>query len=127
MPIKTALNQLLEGQDLSSATMQDAMHQIMTGACDDAQIAGFLVALRLKGETVEEITAAAEVMVSLSSKVNVSADNLIDIVGTGGDGTSTFNVSTAAAFVAAGAGCSCLLYTSPSPRDKRQSRMPSSA
>ena len=106
MPIKTALNQLLEGQDLSSATMQDAMHQIMTGACDDAQIAGFLVALRLKGETVEEITAAAEVMVSLSSKVNVSADNLIDIVGTGGDGTSTFNVSTAAAFVAAGAGCS---------------------
>lgn len=105
MPIKSALNYLLEGQHLSPSSMQQAMQQIMTGECDDAQIAGFLVALRVKGETVDEITAAAEVMASLSSKVTVEADNLVDIVGTGGDGTSTFNVSTAAAFVAAGAGC----------------------
>ena len=80
------------------------MKEIMSGECTDAQIGGLLIALRMKGETVDEITAAAEVMASLSSRVNVSTPNAIDIVGTGGDGTSTFNVSTAAAFVAAGAG-----------------------
>jgi len=105
MTIQDALQQLLDKQDLSRSHMQQAMQQIMTGACDDAQIAGFLVALRMKGETVDEITAAAEVMASLSSTVKVDASNLIDIVGTGGDATSTFNVSTAASFVAAGAGC----------------------
>ena len=80
------------------------MHQIMTGECSDAQIGGLLVALRMKGETVDEITAAASVMSELASHVKVNAEPLIDIVGTGGDGTQTFNVSTAASFVAAGAG-----------------------
>ncbi|MCL4143545.1 UNVERIFIED_CONTAM: hypothetical protein GTU68_002753 [Idotea baltica] len=86
--------------------MQAVMQQIMTGECSDAQIGGLLVALRMKGETIDEITAAAQVMISLADHVTVSAPNLIDIVGTGGDGISTFNVSTAASFVAAGAGAS---------------------
>ena len=105
MAFQEALDSLLEQQNLSSPLMQKAMQAIMTGSCDDAQIAGFLVALRIKGETVDEIASAAQVMASLSSEVHIKDNNVIDIVGTGGDGTSTFNVSTAAAFVAAGAGC----------------------
>lgn len=106
MQIQQAIAQLLEKQSLSNQDMQAVMRQIMTGECTDAQIGGFLIALRMKGETVDEISAAAKVMSSLASHVHVDAPNLIDIVGTGGDGTSTFNVSTAASFVAAGAGAS---------------------
>ena len=106
MNIQQAIQRVVEGHALSRAEMQDVMRQIMTGECTDAQIGGLLIGLRMKGETVDEITAAAEVMASLASHVQVSAPNLIDIVGTGGDGTSTFNVSTAASFVAAGAGAS---------------------
>jgi len=106
MHIKQAIAHILEGDSLTREEMQAVMRQIMTGECTDAQIGGFLVALRMKGETVEEITAAAQVMSSLASHVDIKADNIIDIVGTGGDGTSTFNVSTAASFVAAGAGAS---------------------
>ena len=105
MQIQQAISQVVDGRDLDRADMQSVMQQIMTGECTDAQIGGLLVALRMKGETVDEITAAAEVMASLASHVAVDAPNLIDIVGTGGDGISTFNVSTAASFVAAGAGC----------------------
>jgi len=104
MNIQQALAQILTGQNLSRDNMQAVMRQIMTGECTDAQIGGLLIALRMKGETVDEITAAAQVMTSLASRVSVNASPLIDIVGTGGDGTSTFNVSTAASFVAAGAG-----------------------
>lgn len=104
MQIQQAIGQVIKGHDLARADMQSVMQQIMTGECTDAQIGGLLVALRMKGETVDEITAAAEVMVSLASHVAVDATHLIDIVGTGGDGISTFNVSTAASFVAAGAG-----------------------
>lgn len=104
MNIQAAIGRVINGDSLSRDDMQHVMQQIMTGACSDAQIGGLLVALRMKGETVEEITAAAEVMSSLASRVTVAADPLIDIVGTGGDGISTFNVSTAASFVAAGAG-----------------------
>lgn len=106
MQIQSAIARLIERQDLSRGEMQSVMHQIMTGECTDSQIGGLLVALRMKGETVDEITAAADVMAALASHVKVDAPNLIDIVGTGGDGISTFNVSTAASFVAAGAGCS---------------------
>lgn len=104
MNIQYAISQLVEGNDLSRNEMQAVMRQIMTGECNDAQICGFLVGLHAKGETIDEITAAAEVMSSLADFVAVDAPNLIDIVGTGGDGTSTFNVSTAASFVAAGGG-----------------------
>jgi anthranilate phosphoribosyltransferase len=104
MTIQQAIAALLQLQDLERAEMQDVMQQIMTGQCTDAQIGGLLIALRMKGETVEEITAAAQVMSDLASSVMIQADYLIDIVGTGGDSTGTFNVSTAASFVAAGAG-----------------------
>lgn len=104
MQIQQAIAQLLEHTDLSRDDMQAVMRQLMTGECTDSQIGGLLIALRMKGETVDEITAAAEVMTSLASQVSINSAPLIDIVGTGGDGTSTFNVSTAASFVAAGAG-----------------------
>jgi anthranilate phosphoribosyltransferase len=104
MNIQQAIKTITAGNDLRRQQMQAVMQQIMTGECSDAQIGGFLIGLRMKGETIEEITAAAQVMSSLADHVTVDLPNLIDIVGTGGDGTSTFNVSTAAAFVAAGAG-----------------------
>lgn len=99
------LNQVINGQDLSFDAMQAVMHQVMAGELTPAQIAGFLVALRIKGETVDEIAAAASVMRILSAKVHIQdAVHLIDTCGTGGDGIQTFNVSTASAFVAAAAG-----------------------
>ena len=104
MTIQNAIAQVIAGQDLKRAEMQAVMHQLMTGECTPAQIGGLLVALRMKGESVDEITAAAKVMAELATHVRVDAKPLIDIVGTGGDGTQTFNVSTAASFVAAGAG-----------------------
>ena len=93
MNIQYAIARLIDNNDLSREEMQAAMRLIMTGECSDSQIGGFLVALRMKGETIDEITAAAQVMSSLADHVQVDAPNLIDIVGTGGDGTSTFNVS----------------------------------
>lgn len=84
--------------------MLDMMRQIMTGQLTASQIGGFLIGLRTKGESIEEITAAATVMRELVTKVDIEADNLLDVVGTGGDGTSSFNVSTASAFVAVTAG-----------------------
>ena len=104
MNIQGAIAKILDREDLSAAEMQSVMTQIMTGEATPAQIGGFLVGLRMKGETVEEITAAAEVMSSLASHVELDVPNLIDIVGTGGDGTRTFNISTASTFVAAAAG-----------------------
>jgi anthranilate phosphoribosyltransferase len=99
------LTQLLERRDLTHADMLDLMQHIMGGQLTAAQIAAVLVALRVKGETVTEIAAAAEVMRELSTKVNVKDDGrLIDTCGTGGDGTQTFNISTVSAIVAAAAG-----------------------
>lgn len=105
MYTQQAIRLLIEGKDLSSEQMTAVMHQVMTGGATDAQIAGFLVALRIKGETVDEISAAANVMRGLATPVSVDADYLVDIVGTGGDGAKLFNVSTASTFVAAAAGC----------------------
>ena len=104
MTIQQAIALVASGENLDRSAMQAVMQSIMTGEATDAQIGGLLIALRIKGETIDEITAAAEVMASLASHVELDLPNLIDIVGTGGDGTSTFNVSTAASFVAAGAG-----------------------
>ena len=102
---KDALQRLLDARDLSHDEMLDMMRQVMGGELTPAQIAGFLVALRIKGETVDEIAAAAEVMRDLATHVAVEdRTHLIDTCGTGGDGIHTFNVSTASAFVAAAAG-----------------------
>ena len=105
MNIQSVINAAIEQQDLSESDMIAVMRIIMTGEATSAQIAGFLVALRIKGETVTEIAAAASVMRELATKVKVSGEHLVDIVGTGGDGARLFNVSTASTFVAAAAGC----------------------
>lgn len=102
---QAALTALIEKRDLSRDEMLSVMGQIMAGELTPVQIAGILVALRCKGETVEEIAAAAEVMRELAAKVPVPQDaHLVDTCGTGGDGVHTFNVSTASALVAAAAG-----------------------
>ncbi len=104
MNIQEALKKITERQDLTEDEMQGVMRQIMTGQTTDSMICAFLIGMRMKGETIEEITAAATVMRELVSGVDITAPNLIDVVGTGGDGSSSFNVSTASAFVAAAAG-----------------------
>lgn len=105
MDIQTALEQVVRHIDLSQSEMRDVMRVIMTGEATSAQIGGLLVGLRMKGESIDEITAAASVMRELMLPVQVSdLPHLIDIVGTGGDGQHLFNVSTASAFVAAAAG-----------------------
>jgi anthranilate phosphoribosyltransferase len=105
MVFKDVLSQLLERQDLTQDNMLAVMRQVMSGELTSAQIAAFLIALRAKGETVDEIAAAAMVMRELSTKVAIQdTEHLIDTCGTGGDGIQTFNVSTVCAFVAAAAG-----------------------
>jgi len=105
MTPQAALTALLDKRDLTRDEMLSVMKQIMGGELTPVQIAGILVALRAKGETVAEIAAAAEVMRELSTKVPVGAEaHLVDTCGTGGDGAHTFNISTASALVAAAAG-----------------------
>lgn len=104
MNIQQALQAVLQRQDLTGEQMTAVMRQIMTGEATQAQIGGFLVGLRMKGETVAEIAAAASVMRELASGVDVPKAHLVDTCGTGGDGSGLFNVSTAVAFVAAAAG-----------------------
>jgi anthranilate phosphoribosyltransferase len=104
MDITQALSKVVTREHLSTDEMKQVMQQIMTGQASDAQIGGFLVALRMKGESIDEITGAVQVMRELSTKVNVSGDYLVDTCGTGGDGANLFNVSTASAFVVAAAG-----------------------
>jgi anthranilate phosphoribosyltransferase len=102
--IQQALARLLDGHDLSRDDARDVMDQIMRGEATPGQIGGFLVALRLKGETADEITGCAEAMRSHVVRVTPQRDDLVDTAGTGGDGGKTFNISTAAALVAAAAG-----------------------
>ena len=104
MNIQQAIQTVLDQQDLNKNDMITVMRQIMTGEATPAQIGGFLIGLRMKGETVDEITAAAEVMRELAEPVAVDKTHLVDIVGTGGDGAHTFNISTACTFVVAAAG-----------------------
>jgi anthranilate phosphoribosyltransferase len=103
--LPTYINKLLQGQNLTAGEAEAAMEVIMTGNATPAQIGGYLVALRMKGETVEEITGSARAMRGQATRVNLPPNGpLLDTAGTGGDGAHTFNVSTTAAFVIAGAG-----------------------
>jgi len=104
MLIQHAIQKLLDRQDLNADEMRVVMRLIMSGNATDAQIAGFLIALRCKGETIDEIAAAAEVMRELATRVNITGKHIIDTCGTGGDGANTFNISTTCAFVVAAAG-----------------------
>jgi anthranilate phosphoribosyltransferase len=102
--IQRALQQLLDGHDLDRAEAREVMGAIMRGEATPAQIGGFLVALRVKGETADEIAGCAEAMREHVLAVRPRRDDLVDTAGTGGDGANTFNISTAAALVAAAAG-----------------------
>jgi len=104
MTIQQAIQKLLAKQNLDAEEMRIVMRCIMTGNASDAQLAGFLIALRCKGETIDEIAAAAEVMRELATSVDIVGDHIIDTCGTGGDGANTFNISTTCAFVVAAAG-----------------------
>lgn len=104
MNIQQALARTINRQDLSTDEMISVMREIMTGQATPAQTAGFLVSLRMKGESIDEITGAAMVMRELAAKVDIDVPYLVDTCGTGGDGANLFNVSTAAAFVVAAAG-----------------------
>ena len=104
MNVKEALQKLFEHEDLTTEQMSSVMMEIMTGKCSDAQIGAFLSAMRMKGETVDEVAAAVSVMRSLASGVNLKDQTAIDIVGTGGDASSTFNISTCCALVTSAAG-----------------------
>jgi anthranilate phosphoribosyltransferase len=102
--IQAALNRVLDGHDLSRNEAREAMGAIMQGETTPAQIAGFLVALRAKGETADEIAGCADAMRAHVLPVRPQRDDLVDTAGTGGDGARTLNISTAAALVAAAAG-----------------------
>ncbi len=104
MNVQDALARLLDGYDLSREEACAVMNEVMEGAATPAQIGGLLVALRLKGETADEIAGCAEAMRAHVLAVRPSRDDLVDTAGTGGDGASTINISTAAALVAAAAG-----------------------
>jgi len=104
MEMKQALQQLVDGESLSRENMRAVMTTVMSGEATPAQIGALLIALRIRGETMDEIAGAAEVMRALATRVTVSQDYLVDLVGTGGDGANLFNVSTAATFVTAAAG-----------------------
>ncbi len=104
MNISEALAAVVSHKDLSREEMTDVMRDVMSGEATDAQIAGLLVGLRMKGETTEEIAGAAQVMRDLATPVEVEDPHLVDLVGTGGDGANLFNVSTASTFVVAAAG-----------------------
>ena len=104
MNMQKAIAKVIDGDDLRRDEMVDVMNQIMSGEATDAQIGAFLIALRLKGESVDEIAGAAAVMREKATPIATEHDVIVDTCGTGGDHSGTFNISTTAAFVAAGAG-----------------------
>lgn len=102
--IQEAISKLVQRKDLAQNESEQVMNEIMEGKATDAQIAGFLIGLRLKGETIDEITACAKIMRLKANTISPKAKHIVDTCGTGGDNANTFNISTAAAFVASGAG-----------------------
>ena len=102
--MQKAIKAVTEKQDLSAEEMSATMRLIMTGEATPAQVGGFLIGLRMKGETIDEIAAAAAVMRELASNVDVDKNHLVDTCGTGGDASGSFNISTASAIVVAAAG-----------------------
>jgi len=104
MDMQSAIKAVTENKDLSRDEMTRVMNLIMTGQATDSQIGGFLIGLRMKGETIDEVAAAASVMRELSTKVVVPNEYLVDTCGTGGDSSGSFNISTASVFVTAAAG-----------------------
>ena len=102
--MQTYINKVITGQNLTRAEAADAMDKMLGGGATEAQSAALLTALRMKGETIEEIAGCAEKMKEKASHIKPKTRGFVDCVGTGGDGTSTFNISTTAAFVIAGAG-----------------------
>ena len=102
--LPSAISILTEPRDLSGFEMEEVMSIIMQGKATPAQIGAFVIALRIKGEKVEELAAAARVVRKFASEVAIDLEGVVDTVGTGGDGAGLFNVSTASALVAAGAG-----------------------
>ncbi|MBI5406798.1 MAG: anthranilate phosphoribosyltransferase [Nitrospirae bacterium] len=102
--IREAITKLVDKTDLTEGETEGVMEEIMSGQATPAQIAAFLIALRIKGETVEEITGAARVMRNKATRINVQDPHVVDTCGTGGDRSHTFNISTVSAFVVAGAG-----------------------
>ena len=102
--IQEAISKVVVGTNLTEIEMVEVMDQIMTGGASDAQIGSFITALRMKGETVEEITGAARVMREKALHIDAGGGRVVDTCGTGGDSSGTFNISTTAAFIAAGAG-----------------------
>ena len=104
MDMQTAIRTVADGRNLDGESMTAVMRTIMTGEATESQIGGFLIGLRMKGETIEELAAAARVMRNLAAAVRVDPEGLVDTAGTGGDVSGTFNISTTAALIAAGAG-----------------------
>jgi anthranilate phosphoribosyltransferase len=104
MDIQRALAKLVDGESLAKDDMAGVMRQVMSGDATDAQIGALLMGLRMKGETIDEIAGAAQVMRELATPVEVSGEHLVDLVGTGGDDANLFNISTASTFVVAAAG-----------------------
>ena len=102
--IKEAIGSVVNGEDLAEKTMMEVMEEVMSGTATAAQIAAFMTALRIKGETVEEVTGAARIMRLKASRIDARSSVIMDTCGTGGDGMNTFNISTTTAFVVAAAG-----------------------
>jgi len=102
--IKEAISKLIERIDLTNEEARQVMEEIMTGQATMAQISAYLVAMRMKGETIDEITDSAQVMRNHAAKIAYKGNNILDTCGTGGDGSFTFNISTVSALVASGAG-----------------------
>jgi anthranilate phosphoribosyltransferase len=102
--IKQAIERVVEGENLKEGEMMEAMDEVMEGKATMAQIAAFITALRMKGETVEEVTGAARIMRQKATRIDARSPIIVDTVGTGGDAMNTFNISTTTAFVVAAAG-----------------------